>query len=187
MICSPPPPLEAIKTLVSLAASQRNVKYKNIKKLMLIDVSKAYFHAPVKRDVYIVLPDEALEPHERGGHICGKLQYSLYGTRDAAQNWEQAYSLFLVGLGFTQGLSSPCIFHHKSRNMTCVVHGDDFTTLGEENELQWLASKFKEKFKIKVRGVLGPGPTDCKQITLLNRVLSWGPGGISFEADQRHV
>ena len=56
-----------IVALVSLAASQRNVSKNKIKKLMLIDVSKAYFHAPVKRDVYIVLPDEALEPHERGG------------------------------------------------------------------------------------------------------------------------
>jgi hypothetical protein len=103
------PPLEAIKSLISLAASQRGTKGP-IKKLMFIDVSKAYFHAPVKRDVYVVLPDEALSPEERGGHICGKLCYSLYGTRDAAQNWEDAYSNFLCELGFRRGLSSPCIF-----------------------------------------------------------------------------
>ena len=66
------PPLEAIKSLLSLAASQRSSKGP-VKKLMFIDVSKAYFHAPVKRDVYVVLPDEAFSPNERGGHICGKL------------------------------------------------------------------------------------------------------------------
>ena len=38
------PPLEAIKALVSLAASQ--CKNKNIKKLAFIDIKKAYFHAP---------------------------------------------------------------------------------------------------------------------------------------------
>ena len=37
------PPIEAIKMLVSLAASQKGI-HKNIRKLMFIDVSKAYFH-----------------------------------------------------------------------------------------------------------------------------------------------
>ena len=97
------PPLEAVKTLVSLAASQRNISKNKVKNLMLIDVSKAYFHAPVTRDVYIVLPEEALEPHERGGHICGKLQFSLYGTRDAAQNLQKEYTCFMTSIGFQVG------------------------------------------------------------------------------------
>ena len=180
------PPIEAIKALVSLAASQKGVK-SHIRKLMFIDVSKAYFHAPSQRPVYVVLPDEALEPHERGGHICGRLNYSLYGTRDAAQNWENEYTKFLISLGFKRGLSSPCIFHHPERNMQLVVHGDDFTTLGEESDLTWLSAQFKKRFKIKVRGILGPDNHDTHEITLLNKVVSWNSEGIQYEADQRHV
>ena len=180
------PPIEAIKMLISLAASQKGIR-KNIKKLMFIDVSKAYFHAPAQRSVYVELPDEALEAHERGGHICGRLNFSLYGTRDAAQNWELAYTQFLTGLGFIRGLSSPCIFAHKSRDLQCVVHGDDFTILGEDGSLKWLSSEFHKIFKIKVRGILGPDPQDTQQITLLNRVLSWDTDGIRCEADQRHA
>ena len=142
------PPIEAIKALVSLAASQKGKKH--IKKLSFIDVSKAYFHAPATRPVYVELPDEALEPHERGGHICGKLNYSLYGTRDAAQNWEAEYTRYLTKLGFKRGLSSPCIFYHAARDMTVVVHGDDFTTLGEESQLNWLENQLKQKFEIKI-------------------------------------
>ena len=73
------------------------------------------------------LPDEFLEKREIG-KVCGKLNYSLYGTRDAASNWEEHYTQVLVDLGFTQGLSSPCVFHHDKRDITTVIHGDDFTS-----------------------------------------------------------
>ena len=77
------PPLEALKMLLSLAASQCARPRTKPHKLAFIDISKAYFHAPAQRLVYAQLPDEALEPHERG-KVCGRLNYSLYGTRDAA-------------------------------------------------------------------------------------------------------
>ena len=77
----------------------------------MVDIKKAYFHAPVKRLVYVQLPDEALEPHGRG-KVCARLNYSLYGTRDAAQNWEDEYIRVMCKLGFQQGKSSPCVFHH---------------------------------------------------------------------------
>ena len=85
------PPLEAKKSLIILAASQCGIKRKDLKKIGLIDIKKAYFNAKVKRLLYVKLPDEALEPHERG-QFCARLNYSLYGTRDAASNWEEAYT-----------------------------------------------------------------------------------------------
>ena len=39
---------------------------------------------------------------------------------------------------------------------------------------------------IKVRGMLGPGPRDDKEISILNRIVSWGNEGIEYEADPRH-
>ena len=72
--------------LISMAASQRG--FKQMRKLMFIDISKAYFHAPSRRPVYVKLPSEALEPGELPNTLCGTLNYSLYGTRDAAQNWD---------------------------------------------------------------------------------------------------
>ena len=53
-------------------------------KMDFIDVRRAYFHAEALRDVYIELPEE---DSEEG--MCGKLLKSLYGTRDAAQNWDR--------------------------------------------------------------------------------------------------
>ena len=179
------PPLEAKKALIVLAASQRGVKGRDFKKLGFIDIRKAYFHAKVKRPLYVVLPPEALEPGETG--VCGKLNYSLYGTRDAAHNWEEAYTEFMISIGFKQGLTSPCIFHHVERDVITVVHGDDFTSLATENNLKWLTEQFKTRFEIKDKGILGPDIHDAKEVRLLNRIIAWDPDGIRLEADQRHA
>ena len=80
----------------------------------------------------------------------------MYGTRDAAHNWEREYKQFLVGLGFTAGRASPCYFRHHARDIATVVHGDDFTTLGEEHQLKWLQKQMQAKYDIKTE-FLGPG------------------------------
>ena len=46
---------------------------------------------PWERDVYVELPAEDAE-----AGMCGKLIKSMYGTRDAAQNWETAYTVFFM-------------------------------------------------------------------------------------------
>ena len=48
----------------------------------VIDVRRAYFHA----EVYVKLCDEDDEPG-----MFGKLNKSMYATRDASQNWEEEY------------------------------------------------------------------------------------------------
>ena len=61
---------------------------------MVQDVKKAFFYAPATRDVYVKLPLERAQPG-----MCAKLPKSLYGTRDAAPNWSQAYFDVLEGMG----------------------------------------------------------------------------------------
>ena len=52
-------------------------------KIEFIDIRRAYFHSKARRPVYVQLPPEDYEPG-----MCGKLLKAMYGTRDAAQNWE---------------------------------------------------------------------------------------------------
>ena len=54
------------------------------------DVSRAYFHAPAVREVFVEIVSEDFDEGDEG--MCGKLNLSMYGTRDAASNWEAAYS-----------------------------------------------------------------------------------------------
>ena len=52
-------------------------------KMDFIGVRRAYFHADAIREVYV----ELLEEEEDRKGVCGKLFKSMYGARDAAQNW----------------------------------------------------------------------------------------------------
>ena len=56
------PPLEALRWLISEAATvDKNGKHGD-KVILLSDVSRAFFEAPAKRKVAVLLPQEALEP-----------------------------------------------------------------------------------------------------------------------------
>ena len=74
------PPLEALKSILSMAASGNRGEV-----VMVNDVSRAFFHAKACREVFVQLADEDKQPGEE--RMCGRLNYSMYGTRDAAQNW----------------------------------------------------------------------------------------------------
>ena len=69
----------------------------------------------------------------------------MYGTKDAARNWEKRYSQFLQSLGFTAGKASPCVFHNPTLQCSCVVHGDDFTFLGNDSALDKVAWQMTQK------------------------------------------
>ena len=79
-----------------------------------------------------------MEDYEAGDEErVGKLNLSLYGTRDAAQNWAKEYIAFLRSLGFRPGRSSPCNFVHEACEVHVAVHGDDFTMLGSRSGVDW--------------------------------------------------
>ena len=54
--------------------------------------------------------------------MVGRLEKSLYGTRDAALDRAEAYTKVLRGMGFEKGASSPCSFFHKVWGVRVVVH-----------------------------------------------------------------
>ena len=121
------PPLEAKKALFSLAVTEgigfeRGMR-KSGMKIEFIDIRRAYFHSEARRPLYVQLPGEDYEEGK-----CGRLNKAVYGTRDAAQNWEVEYNKFLADIGFKRGISSPCTFYHEERNLRLVVHGDDFVS-----------------------------------------------------------
>ena len=91
----------------------------------------------------------------------------VYGTRDAGMIWEETYRAALERMGFTAGKGSPCCFHHVDRHLSLVVHGDDLTAMGLQEDLDWYESELGKSFKLKIRGRLGE---DCelKEMRILN-------------------
>ena len=76
--------------------------------MMAIDVRRLYFYAKAMRPVYIEIPKEDLESGDEDR--VARLNFSFYGTRDAAQNWTAEYSSFLTSIGFVIGAASTCSF-----------------------------------------------------------------------------
>ena len=95
----------------------------------------------------------------------------MYGTRDAPALWEEEYASKLKAEGFVQGISTPCVFVHAHHNLRLVVHGDDFTFLGNVAGLNFARAAMQRHYDVKVRGCLGPEVGDDKHIRILNRLL----------------
>ena len=148
------------------------------------DVSRAYFYAPAVRPVYVKLPSEDTNSNDKG--MVGKLNMSMYGTRDAAANWAAEYGQTLKDAGYVQGTCSPCIFHNHSSNITVMVHGDDFVGIGKPGELSKLREVLENKYKLKVETLSGE-KGDVQEVRILNKIVHWTPSGLELEADPRHA
>ena len=81
--------------------------------------------------------------------MCGRLTKSMYGARDAAQNWEMEYAGFMKGIGFRRGRSTHCVLWHEERELRRVVHGDDCTVLGPVQGLGWCRKTIGDKYSVK--------------------------------------
>ena len=86
----------------------------------LIDVRRASFCGSARKRVLVELPFEDYQPCDE--HMCGLLRYSLYGTRDAAQNWEEELTSTPSDPKLTRGIACT-----KEKDIVATVHGDDIT------------------------------------------------------------
>ena len=91
-----------------------------------------HLYAKQQRHVFINLPQEDDEAKE--GEV-GQLRLCLYGTRDAAKEWQKTSSKHLQDIGFISGRGHPAVLHHPEREMRVLVHGDDDLTCGHVGDL----------------------------------------------------
>lgn len=190
------PPLEALRAILSLAMSRRCSRRGGRLKLGFIDIKKAHLFGKVKRKIFIELPAEAGVSSD----FVGELKYSLYGTRDAAANFERTYTEVLVNHGFVQGVSNPCLFHHLEWDVAMMVHGDDFVVCADQDAILATTEALQTKFELKLRAALGDGGAaagaspaapwvEQQEVRILNRIVRWKADAqeIEYEADPRHA
>ena len=190
---APAPPLEALRTVLSMAMTEVGDHKPDWRpnsptrtQVSFVDVSRAYFNAKVDKDAppcFVELPPEDSDRDT----MCGELLRHMYGTRMAADGWQEEYSMLLIRLGFEQGKACPNVFFHRSRDISCSVHGDDFTSSGPADALDWLEAEVGREYEITVGPRLGPGPHDAKEARALNRVVRWLDDRIEYEADPRQA
>ena len=176
------PPLEALRTIISIAATTRTSK--RLRKIMVNDVARAYFYAPCTEPMFVELCEEDRQEGDEG--MCGELAVSMYGTRPAATNWQKCYTELLLSNGFQRAISNTCLFYHPTRGIHTLVHGDDFVSTADGDELLWLDNTLKGKFEIST-DIIGPENDDKKQLKVLNRIITYEDYGITYEPDPRHA
>ncbi len=137
------PPVESLRYLLSTVARSE----KGNMGVMVNDVSRAYFYARTQRPVHVEIPPEDYEDGDE--YNCAELDFSMYGTRDAAANWQKKCTDVMKQFGFIQGRASPCHFWHPNKDIKTMIHGDDFVSIGETHYLKWFATKLAIEFKIK--------------------------------------
>ena len=76
-----------------------------------------------------------------GKDMVSHLQMSSYGTRDAANNWQEEVARTIKAWGFIQGAYNLCLYYNSKWDIAILVHGDDFVSAGNEVNLRAIRTK----------------------------------------------
>jgi len=102
------------------------------------DIEEAFLNGPLEEELYV------WDIHATG-HRAWRLRKSLYGTKQAAYNWNKVLNNIFKGLGFSQCFDNPGLYYRISDRSIIVVHVDDllcaFPDLRTEKE--WEAGMSK--------------------------------------------
>ena len=96
------PPLEALRMMISHAASGRTHGF-NGRKLLAIDARKAHLHAMAGREAFL-----DLFPEQNIPGMCARLRRCFDSNRDAPARWEVFLAEQLTFMGFIRGKASAC-------------------------------------------------------------------------------
>ena len=66
-----------------------------------------------------------------------------------------------------------------------LVHGDDFLSIGEGPDQDYLYTTLKNSYEVKCERIAPTGPV--KQMRVLGRIISYTSEGLQLEADPQHA
>ena len=119
------------------------------KTMLVSDVSRAFFEAAARRKVAVILPDDALEPGENKDDVVGVLKQSLFGTRDAAVNFQREVKAMMENAGLTQLNYNASLYCNSKTGVRVMVHGDDFVAVGARDEVESFRKQVASRFPLK--------------------------------------
>ena len=117
------------------------------------DVNTAFLYGTIDEELYMKQPtgfEDASKPH----HVC-KLKKSLYGTKQAARQWNQRLDEYMIGQGFVGADADPCIYVRINDNEYTImaVYVDDIITVSKDMKtIDEIKCELKKVFKIKDLG-----------------------------------
>ena len=77
------------------------------------------------------------QPDHQPGHLWIAV-VKWYGKRDAAQSWQEYFSVGLISIGCFRHIKDPTKFGHKEKSLYIDSHVDDGAATGPNKSLEWL-------------------------------------------------
>ncbi|KAL0397599.1 UNVERIFIED_CONTAM: Retrovirus-related Pol polyprotein from transposon RE2 [Sesamum calycinum] len=98
-----------------------------------LDINNAFLHGFLDEEVYITPPDGYSAPP---GQVC-KLQRSLYGLKQASQQWNREFTLKFAEFGFKQSAHDHCLFIKPAPQgfVALLVYVDDILVMAPTEDL----------------------------------------------------
>ena len=148
------------------------------------EVSRAHFYGEARRWIYTFLPDG----HEQVGKLA-RLCRSMYGKRDAASIWRDAWSDVLKESSMKVGTACPAFFCSRDGDLQGLCHGDDFCVVARQKQLQTFGKVLEKRFEVKQIGNVRFGVNDKKELKILNRTIKIAVlnDDMTLEADTKLV
>ena len=141
---------ETFKILLALSAIENFF-------LKQMDVKAAYLHPKINEEVYLEQPKGFEKLDNNGNKLVCKLKKSIYGLKQAAKNWYQELSTFLIQQ-FLREESTITVFFQKNKKIDklyVLTWVDDLVIAGNsQNEIDKLKSSLESKSKMDDRGDL---------------------------------
>ena len=129
-----------------------------------INVKTAYLNAPIDCELYVKQPEGYKIVGENGEELVWRLNKSLYGLKQSGRNWNHVLHNFLVGEGFIQSSTDPCVYSRGEGNSRVLIIfwvDDIIIAAGSERTLydvkKTLSSHFSMKDLGELRWFLGIG------------------------------
>ncbi len=120
-----------------------------------LDVQTAFLNATLKEEVYMKQPEYYEVKSKSGKELVCKLNKSIYGLKQASNEWNKEVSNTIISFGFIQCKSDICVYMKYSKNSNLIILAifvDDIIVIhspSDNDEWSDLKNKFMMKYSIK--------------------------------------
>uniref|UniRef100_A0AAV1UTQ2 Polyprotein n=1 Tax=Peronospora matthiolae TaxID=2874970 RepID=A0AAV1UTQ2_9STRA len=139
---------KSINAVLAIAAAE-DLEAENV------DVDTAFLYGDVEEEIYMDQPD-GFEDEESPTKKC-LLQKALYGTKQAARQWNSKLNRHLEDQGFKSSTADPCVFVRMAEEeySIIVIYVDDLMIFCKTKEhITSIKNALNEEFSIKDLGDL---------------------------------
>lgn len=120
-----------------------------------LDVQTAFLNATLKEEVYMKQPIDYELKSKDGKDLVCKLNKSIYGLKQASNEWNREVSITIESSGFTRCKSDTCVYWKPVSNGNIIILAifvDDIIVIhSREDNDEWnkLKQNFEQKYKVK--------------------------------------